>query len=743
MQRLFSYLAGGDYNNILTQYTDSSSAPMNYVHNDVHLVTSAYDTGTPPASLTIQAIGQEVLNTMAAHAWPNTADTMVMVYPQPGTTYDASFNEPGNVTCGEHDFGTSFAGNLAFVVFGMVRYPPDTGTACNYSAPNVVGSMQQISSHEYAEMATDPEVTGVNNAWTTSDGKEVADLCNFGAQPYDAIGSPAILYVSELWDNSAKTSAFPYGQCMLAHGHEYPSPDTASPFNGKHTVQGAIFTHYDALNTISGPLGQPVSEETPLVNASGVEDGQVSYFQGTQCGGQPYGAIYSTYTGTGSVRGCIDQYYANSLGGPHSSSVPLGYPTGDEQTIPGGYYNQFQGTPCGSQTYGAIYYGVTKGWVVGCIEKYYEDLGSHGTLTAPLSFPVGGQQQIPGGWVNYFHGKLCGANYYGAIYYGATKGWIVGCIEQHYEDIGGPSSSLGFPVNGQQQIPGGYVNYFQGPASSCASQICGALYWSASTGSHAVAGGIYSTYSNLGGPANTQYGFPVSDMVATGGGQANYFGTGGTTPCGAPTPYGSIAGVYWSASTGAHGVQGGIYQRYICLLSSAHSGDYRLPVSDMVSVPGGLANYFGTGGGSQTPYGSTAGIYWSASTGAHGVGGAIYTKYIQRGGPGSSAYGLPVTDMLSVPGGLANYFGTGGSGPSGSKAAIYWSATTGAHGVQGGIYTKYASIGGPNSNLGLPLSDEYTNAAGNFESDFVGGTITWVNGTAVVQYNCVGTGLCS
>jgi len=53
--------------------------------------------------------------------------------------------------------------------------------------------------------------------------------------------------------------------------------------------------------------------------------------------------------------------------------------------------------------------------------------------------------------------------------------------------------------------------------------------------------------------------------------------------------------------------------------------------------------------------------------------------------------------------------------------------------VQGGIYTKYASIGGPNSNLGLPISNEYANASGQFESDFVGGSITWVNDAAVVQ----------
>src|SRR5262249_44232450 len=137
----------------------------------------------------------------------------------------------------------------------------------------------------------------------------------------------------------------------------------------------------------------------------------------------------------------------------------------------GGYYNLFQGATCGGQPYGVIYYGATEGWVEGCIDYYYEhDPNGPGGPTEALGFPVGGQVHIAtGGYYNLFQGTSCGVQPYGVIYYGATEGWLEGCIARKYiVDMGGPNGAdkLGFPIGGQVPITGGYVNYFSGHGCS-------------------------------------------------------------------------------------------------------------------------------------------------------------------------------------------------------------------------------------------------------------------------------------
>jgi uncharacterized protein with LGFP repeats len=585
MQALFHQLAGGNYDNILSRYHDNQAAPNNYIQNAPTLVDSRVDGQGLPATVTIGAVGKEAMSARALFNWPIDANaldpsTLVLVFPQPGTAYGSSLS----ADCGMHDYGTTYDGIVADVIFAVVRYASEVPSpGCGAS---VIDAMQETAAHEYAEMVTNPYPHN-NPAWQTSDGFEIADLCDY-AYGYTPINA-AQMSVTRLYDNWA---ADPTDPCVVAYGQEFPSPDPTSPFNGKHTVQGAILTHYNQLRGMSGSLGKPMSEETPLVNAAGAEDGQVSAFQGTSCGGQTYGAIYSTYTATGSVRGCIDLYYTTSLGGPHSSTVPLGYPTADEQTIPGGYYNQFQGTACGSQTYGAIYYGVTTGWVVGCIEQYYENLGSHDPvngLSVPLSFPVDGQQQIPGGYVNFFHGTKCGATYRGAIYYGVTKGWIVGCIEDYYQyDLDplaphGPSGPLGFPVNGQHQITGGYYNDFNGAACPGFGNY-GSIYYGSSVGW--LKGCIDKHYKDINGPA--ALGFPIDGEHSIPGGYVNYFNGHG---CSSGTgPYGSSSAIY-NSSAGTWFVRGCIYYAYMNTFGGS-GGALGFPKNEEYTITGGYREDF-------------------------------------------------------------------------------------------------------------------------------------------------------
>lgn len=159
--------------------------------------------------------------------------------------------------------------------------------------------------------------------------------------------------------------------------------------------------------------------------------------------------------------------------------------------------------------------------------------------------------------------------------------------------------------------------------------------------------------------------------------------------------------MYWSPWTGAHEVHGaivGLYDRF-----GASASFLGAPMTDEYGVPGGRANRF-TGGA----------VYWSPATREHEVHGAIAWKYDALGGAGSG-FGLPTTDESAVPGGRSSSF-TGG--------AIYWSTTTGAVEVHGAILARYWTLGGPGGALGLPVTDERA-APGGRESVFQHGILRW------------------
>ena len=70
-----------------------------------------------------------------------------------------------------------------------------------------------------------------------------------------------------------------------------------------------------------------------------------------------------------------------------------------------------------------------------------------------------------------------------------------------------------------------------------------------------------------------------------------------------------------------------------------------------------------------------------------------------------------------------------------TQAALYWSASTGAHWLNGPIWSRYRSIGADSSQLGLPTTDLTTTSTGAV-CQFQGGTITWTSATntTVVTY---------
>ena len=121
----------------------------------------------------------------------------------------------------------------------------------------------------------------------------------------------------------------------------------------------------------------------------------------------------------------------------------------------------------------------------------------------------------------------------------------------------------------------------------------------------------------------------------------------------------------------------------------------------------------------------TKSVYWSAATDAWTIQGAIRDKWATFGwewGP----LGYPTTDELTTPDGVGhfNHF-------QGANGSIYWTPSTGAHEVRGAIRDHWATLGWELSYLGYPTSDEYAIPGGR-RSDFQGGYLIWESATGRV-----------
>ena len=116
-------------------------------------------------------------------------------------------------------------------------------------------------------------------------------------------------------------------------------------------------------------------------------------------------------------------------------------------------------------------------------------------------------------------------------------------------------------------------------------------------------------------------------------------------------------------------------------------------------------------------------IYWRPSTGAFEVHGGILGRYASIGGP-QSALGYPLSDEAETSdnSGRFNQFQFG---------VIYWKGSVGAHEVHGAILAKWKSLNAQAGALGYPLTNEIPVAtpAGGRQNKFEHGTILWTAAT--------------
>jgi uncharacterized protein with LGFP repeats len=208
----------------------------------------------------------------------------------------------------------------------------------------------------------------------------------------------------------------------------------------------------------------------------------------------------------------------------------------------------------------------------------------------------------------------------------------------------------------------------------------------------------------------------IDDKYAGLGGPAGFLGSPATPEQVAPDGVGRFrhyqhVSIYWTPATGAHEVHGDIRGKWSSLGWELSFLGY--PLTDETTTPDGVGRFNHFQGGS---------IYWTPTTGAHEVHGAIRMKWESLGWE-LSFLGYPLTDEASTPDGIGrfNHF-QGGS--------IYWTPATDAHEVHGDIRTKWEALGWERSFLGYPLTDETItpDGEGHF-NHFQGGSIYWTPAT--------------
>ncbi|GAA0307283.1 hypothetical protein GCM10009528_25720 [Kineococcus aurantiacus] len=212
---------------------------------------------------------------------------------------------------------------------------------------------------------------------------------------------------------------------------------------------------------------------------------------------------------------------------------------------------------------------------------------------------------------------------------------VGGDIGVRYDALGGAAGLLGEPLTGEVGTPNGrgaYVSFQRG-----------GIWWSPQSGAREVHGSILTEWGRTGwegGPL----GFPITDETGTPNGRGAYNAFQGGS-------------VYWSPPSGAHEVHGMIRDAYAW--SGWENGVLGFPITGEVRTPNGKGAYNAFQGGS---------IYWSPTTGAHVVHGAIRDAWAAQGWEGG-ALGFPTSSEFDIPGGKRVNF---------QRGYIEWSAATGA-----------------------------------------------------------------
>ncbi|WNG94928.1 LGFP repeat-containing protein [Mycobacterium sp. ITM-2016-00318] len=255
-------------------------------------------------------------------------------------------------------------------------------------------------------------------------------------------------------------------------------------------------------------------------------------------------------------------------------------------------------------------------------------------------------------------------------------------INQAYDASGGVAGPMGPSDGGVYPVGGGFGQNFAG----------GKILFTPDTGAHPMTGAILQKYDSLGGAADGDLGFPTIDE---GPGKAP--GSRNTTFSAADKPV-----IFWTPDTGAHVVRGAINAAWDKLGGSA--GILGVPTEDEV-FRGDLVSQKFTGG--ELTWNRSSKEFTTVPPDLAGqlAGLTVPDDATSAINAARRAAGGPL-GPLGAKQGQQYSIGPDGAGQDFTGGKIFYSPATGANVVSGQVLKKYESVGGPQSDLGLPTSNE-------------------------------------
>ena len=335
-------------------------------------------------------------------------------------------------------------------------------------------------------------------------------------------------------------------------------------------------------------------------------------------------------------------------------------------------------------------------------------------------------------------------------------------ITAAWQASGGDAGPLGPKSGDVYPIGAGFAQNF----------ASGKVFFTPATGAHAMQGAILEKYESLGGPADSDLGFPTIDE---GDGKAP--GSRNSTFSAPDNPV-----IFWTPDTGARVVRGPLNAAWDTLGGS--SGVLGVPAEDetydgsvvsqkftggqvsydtqtkkFTTDPPELADQLGdltipddpavaidaarrAAGGPLGPLGASEGepykigsngmgqdfvngkIFYSPDTGAKVVTGQVLAKYESVGGP-EGDLGFPITG--EVDGGVAPASRMS-SFAAADKPVIFWTPDYGAVIVRGAMNAAWEKLGGATGALGAPVSDQ-SQSGDVITQKFSGGALTYNTAT--------------
>ncbi|MGE2713555.1 LGFP repeat-containing protein [Mycolicibacterium litorale] len=263
-------------------------------------------------------------------------------------------------------------------------------------------------------------------------------------------------------------------------------------------------------------------------------------------------------------------------------------------------------------------------------------------------------------------------------------------ITAAYDASGGPGGPLGVREGGVYPVGEGFGQNF----------AAGKMFFTPATGAHWMQGAILEKYESLGGPADSDLGFPTIDE-----------GPGRVGPDSRNTTFSAADKpvIFWTPATGARVVRGALNAAWDRLGGSA--GVLGVPAEDEV-YRGDVASQKFTGGE----------LTWNRKDRTFTTvppelvdqlkdlsipedpTSAIAAARRAAGGP---------LGPLGAKEGEQYPIGDDGAGQNYAGGKIFYTPQTGANVVTGQVLEKYESVGGPEGDLGFPTQSEADGGLGS------------------------------